>query len=140
MLTKEWFSDIVQYVTHLRTLKFAAFTVLIALGQLPAAESTDNNQRLALMRYDILLREIHSYQVKADDLKGKGEPDSFLRSFHKDRLELTTERSGLLVQLAHRYTQDIQTVDRKALALIRAAKSKYRPSAGVEAGKVPSPP
>lgn len=52
---------------------------VITLGQLAVAEQSDS---LALARYDILLREIHWYQAKADEVKGQGKPDSFLRHFH----------------------------------------------------------
>lgn len=108
-----------------------------ALGYLSAA---DQDEKLTLARYDILLREIHSYQTKADEIKNLGKSDTFLRRFHKDRLDLTSERSDQLTQLARRYTQAVRVVDRKAHEIIQAAKLKYRPSANAAPLKVPPPP
>jgi len=114
--------DNIAAMAGFRICGLALIMFVITLGQLPAAEQDEHSESLALARYDVLLREVHWYQAKADEVKGQGKPDAFLRQFHQDRLELTTERSDQLVQLAHRYTQDIHVIDRKARVLISSSQ------------------
>ena len=87
--------------------------------------------------YRMLFREIAAYQNEADQLAAQSKPDAFVRNYHQQVLQLTSDQAAQLIPIALACAQQIQSFDAQASAIINVIKQQYRRSPGI---LVPPPP
>jgi hypothetical protein len=124
-------------MTPFRLAVVAALAAASTYGQ-PAGDVSVSPQPLARgVMYRILFREIAAYQNQADQLAAQSQPDGFVRNYHRQVLQLSSEQAAQLIQIALSCVPQIQAIDDQASAIIAAVKNQYGRSPGVA---VPPPP
>lgn len=89
--------------------------------------------------YGILFRERAKLNQKAHEKEVKGEDGSPLRKYHKDKLKLDDAQSAVLDNIADETNRKVALVDKKALKIIEAERSRH-PGGKLKDGELPPPP
>jgi hypothetical protein len=76
--------------------------------------------------YGVLFREIARFNAKADELAAQSKSSSFLRNHHRNFLELSEPLNSQLRQVALNCVRDVDGFDRRAGAIIKSIKERYR--------------
>lgn len=91
--------------------------------------------------YRILFREIAAYQTQADQLARQNKPDTLIRNYHRDLLQLSSQHFTKVKNTALDCVRQMQIIDEQAKQIIEAVKSKHKGAPmGSPNAMVPPPP
>ena len=127
-------------------LVYGFFWLLVfGLSAISSAQtaSSINLQPLPLSRpvlYGILFKEVANFQTVAAKLSSQNKPGTFFQHYHGQIFDLSPALEDQLKTIALPSAAKIQDFDRRAFALIKATKDKYRGAARNSTSLVPPPP
>lgn len=106
----------------------------------PPSGATEPAPMSTEMRYGLLFRHIARFEAHAEKTALQGKPAEFLRLHHKDLYHLPDDLHAVLVIVARQCAAEVDDLDQRASAVIRAVKDKHRNRPRIEGGVVPPPP
>lgn len=90
--------------------------------------------------YEVLFREVARFCRKADALATQSRPDAFLRNHYRLNFELSESLDLSLKANALACAKELEGLDRRARAIVRATKKLYRNALPGQRGLIPPPP